>query len=108
MTTPNTSVFDALNATFEMFETQVDFENRGDYRFEVRPGASIYIRKAEHRRGENRARINVIYIRNFPNEPELHTYINAHGIQTDHTGRDYLIEAEHIDTVIGIVLGTAR
>ena len=102
MTSPNTSVFDALNAAYELMDLHPD-ENRGDFRFEVRRGASIYIRKAEHRRGENHARINVIYIRNFPNEPELRDYIHAHRIQSDHTGRDYLIGADHIDEVIRIL-----
>ena len=49
MTPTNTSVFDALDAVFPMCDGQVD------YRFEVRPRSSIYIRKAEHKRGENRA-----------------------------------------------------
>ena len=97
MTSPNTSVFDALNATFPMIETQ------GDFRFEVRRGSSIYVRKYEHRRGDNRGRIKVSSARNFPNEVELHTYINGHGIQTDRAGRDYLIGAEHIPNIIDIL-----
>ena len=102
MTSPNTSAFDALSAAYHPIDLHPG-EPRGDYRFEVRQGASIYIRKPEHRRGENHARINVIYIRNFPNVAELRAYINAQGIQTDHTGRDYLIGAEHIDNVIRIL-----
>ena len=95
MTSPNTSVYDALNAAFPMFESQ------GDYRFEVRPRSSIYVRKYEHRGGRNVGRININYARNFPNAQELHAYINSHGIQDDR--RDYLIGAEHINSVIRIL-----
>ena len=102
MTSPNTSVFDALNATYNLIDRHPN-DPSGVFRFEVRRDASIYIRKPEHRRGENRARINVIYIRNFPNLAELRAYIDAQGIQTDYAGRDYLIGAEHIDEVIRIL-----
>ena len=95
MTSPNTSVFDALNAVFPMFESQ------GDYRFEVRRGSSIYVRKYEHRGRRNIGRIKVSSARNFPNAQELQTYINSHGIQDDR--RDYLIGAEHINNVIRIL-----
>ena len=95
MTPTNTSVFNALDAAFPMFDLQVD------YRFEVRPRSSIYIRKPEHRRGENRARINIDSARNFPNALELRAYIDNHNIQTDH--RDYLIGAEHIEEIINIL-----
>ena len=96
MTPTNTSVFDALDAVFPMCDGQVD------YRFEVRPRSSIYIRKAEHKRGENRARIRITSADNFPNAFELHTYIDNHNIQTDH--RDYLIGAEHIEEIINILI----
>lgn len=102
MTTSNTSVFDALNAVYDLLDLHPD-DPSDVFRFEIRRDASIYIRKPEHRRGENRARINVTYIRNFPNLAELRAYIGTQGIQTDYTGRDYLIGAEHIDDVIDIV-----
>ena len=91
------TVFEALSAAFTMFDTQVD------HRFEVRSGASFYVRRAERRRGEDVARINGVYIRNFPNLAELRSYIENNQIQTDHTGRDYLIGPEHINNVIAIV-----
>ena len=97
MTSTDTSVFDTLSETFPMFDLQVD------YRFEVRPGSSLYIRKAEHRRGENRARINVRSARRFPNAQELHDYIDSHDVQVDHRGRDYLIGAEHIDGIVDVL-----
>ena len=100
MTSPSSRparVVQALREAFTMFDTQVD------YRFEVRRGASIYVRKAELRRGQDIARINGVYIRNFPNLDELRSYIEENGIQLDHTGRDYLIGAEHIDRVILIL-----
>ena len=89
------SVYDVLNAAFPMFESQ------GDYRFEVRPRSSIYVRKYEHRGGRNVGRINVSSARNFPNAQVLLNYINTHGIQDDN--RDYLIGAEHIGRVIRIL-----
>ena len=97
MTTTDANVLDTLNAVFPMCDGQVD------YRFEVRPRSSIYIRKAEHRRGENRARIKITSARNFPNAFELHTYIDNSNIQTDHRERDYLIGAEHIEEIINIL-----
>lgn len=93
-------VFRSLSAAFPMVERQVDF------RFEVQPRASFYVRRAERRRGEDVARINGVYIRNFPNLAHLRLYIENHGIQMDRTGRDYLIGAEHIEDVIAIVVGT--
>ena len=92
-------VFQALSAAFPMFEGCADF------RFEVRPRASLYVRRAERQRGEDVARINRVYIRNFPNLPVLRSYIVNHGIQMDHTERDYVIRPEHIDDVIAIVGG---
>ena len=50
---------------------------------------------------ENVGRIRVSSARNFPNAQELGAYINSHGIQDDN--RDYLIGAEHIDSVIRIL-----
>lgn len=93
-------VFHSLSAAFPVVERQVDF------RFEVQPGASFYVRRAERRRGEDVARINGVYIRNFPNIAELRLYIESHGIQMDRTGRDYLIGPDHIEDVIAIVGGT--
>ena len=81
----NDIVFQALSAAFPMFERQQDL------RFEVSPGASFYVRRRERRRGEDIARINRIYIRNFPNLDELNSYIEDNGIRMDHTQRDYLI-----------------
>ena len=104
MTSPDSGidiVFEALSAAFPMFDTQED------YRFEVRSGASFYVRKAERRRGEDVARINGVYIRNFPNLHELRSYIENNGIHMDRTGRDYLIGPEHIDNIIGTVTSTA-
>ena len=92
-----TRVFEALREAFAMFDT------RANYRFEVRRGASIYVRKAELRGGQDIARINGVYIRNFPNLDELRSYIEDSGIQMDHTERDYLIRAEHIDRAIQIL-----
>ena len=91
------TVFQALREAFRMIERQVD------YRFEVQSGASIYVRKAEHRRGEDVAQINGVSIRNFPFRDELLSYIENSGVQMDHTRRDYLVRPEHIDRVIQIL-----
>ena len=93
----STRVFEALREAFTMFDTQ------DDYRFEVRQDASIYVRKGQLRSGQDVARINGVSIRNFPNLNELRSYIEDNGVQMDHTGRDYLIGAEHIDRVIQIL-----
>lgn len=92
-------VFRALSAAFPVVERQVDF------RFEVRPRASFYVRRAERQRGEDIARINGVSIRNFPNLSELRLYIENNGIQRDVTGRDYLIGPQHTEDVIVIVSG---
>ena len=100
MTSPSSRparVVEALREAFTMFDT------KDDYRFRVRQDASIYVRKAELRRGQDISRINGVYIRNFPNLDELRSYIEDNGIQMDHTGRDYLIGSEHIDRVIQIL-----
>ena len=77
------------------------FDTQGDYRFEVRRGASIYVRKGELSRGEDMARINRSYSRHFPDE--LRTYIENSDIHLDYTERDYLITPTHIDRVIQIL-----
>ena len=78
-------------------------ERKKDFRFEVRPKASIYIRKDERSRGEHYARIRRDYIRNFPNLDELQGYLDDNGIELDPPKRDYKIAPEHIEAVIAIL-----
>ena len=49
------------------------------------------------------ARINRKYVRHFPNPEELQHYLDKNGIKLDRTAREYLIGAEHIDSVIAIL-----
>ena len=91
-------LFRSLTAAFEAPSSK-----KMDFRFEVRPKASIYIRKHERNRDEHIARINRRYIRHFPNPEELQHYLDKNGIELDRTTRDYLIGPEHIDSVIAIL-----
>ena len=91
-------LFRSLKAAFE-----APLSKKMDFRFEVRPKASIYIRKHERNRGMNIARINRKYVRHFPNAEELQHYLDKAGIELDRTARDYLIVPEHIDSVIAIL-----
>ena len=91
-------LFRSLEAAFE-----APLSKKMDFRFEVRPKASIYIRKHERNRGEHLARINRKYVRRFPNPEELQHYLDKNGIKLDRTARDYLIGPEHIDSVIAIL-----
>ena len=88
----------SLEAAFE-----APLSKKMDFRFEVRPKASIYIRKNERNRGEHIARIIRKYVRHFPNAEELQHYLDNNGIELDRRARDYLIGPEHIDSVIGIL-----
>lgn len=101
VTLPDTGTdkwFYSLKAAFRMFEEQKDY-----FRFEVRPKASIYVRRSELRRGERVARINLEYIHNFPKSDELQRYINENDIGTDDSRGDYKIGPEHIGPVIAIL-----
>ena len=74
-----------------------------DFRFEVRPKASIYIRKHERSRGEHIARINRKYVRHFPNSAELQHFMDKAGIELDAQASDYLVRSEYIESVIAIL-----
>ena len=91
-------LFRSLTAAFE-----APLSKKMDFRFEVRPKASIYIRKHERNRGEHIARINRKYVHHFPNPEELQHYLDKNGIELDRRARDYLIGPEHIDSVIAIL-----
>ncbi len=91
-------LFKSLKAAFPRF-----VERKKDYRFEVRPRASIYIRRNERDRGEHFARIRREYIRNFPNLGDLQGYIDDNRIELDPPRHDYKISPEHIGPVISIL-----
>ena len=91
-------LFSFLRATFPRLSSSVK-----DYRFEVRPKASIYVRRSERESGLELARIRQIYVRHFPNAKELQSYIDHNGIELDPPERDYLIGAEHIGPIVAIL-----
>ena len=95
-------LFSFLKATFPQSSSLKD------YRFEVRPNASIYMRKSELESGVEVARIRQICVRHFPNAKQLQSYINRNGIESDSPGRDYLISPEHIDPVVAILKGKTK
>ena len=91
-------LFKSLRAAFPRL-----IESEKDFRFEVQPKASIYIRRDERNRGDHYARIKRDYIHNFPNSDELQCYIDNSGIELDPPKRDYKIGPEHIEAVIVIL-----
>ena len=91
-------LFSFLRATFPQLSSSVK-----DYRFEVRPNASIYVRKGERGRGIEVARIKQSCVRHFPNAKELQSYIDRSGIELDPPGRDYLISPENIGRIVTIL-----
>ena len=92
------TLFKSLEAAFPRI-----VDSKKDFRFEVRPKASIYIRRDERDRGEHCARIRRDYIHNFPNSDELKGYIDDNRIELDPPKRDYKIGPEHIEAVIAIL-----
>ena len=91
-------LFSFLRSTFPQLSSTVK-----DFRFEVRPNASIYVRKSERNRGQEVARIRQNCVRHFPNAKELQSYIDRNGIELDPPRRDYLINPEHIGPVVSIL-----
>ncbi len=91
-------LFSVLRSTFPQL-----FSSLKDYRFEVRPNASIYVRKSERNNGIEVARIKRNCIRHFPNAKELQSYIDRNGIELDPPQRDYLINPEQVAPVVSIL-----
>lgn len=91
-------LFSFLRSTFPQLSSSVR-----DYRFEVRPNASIYVRKSERGRGIEVARIRQSCVRHFPNSKELQSYMDRSGIELDPPRRDYLISPEHIGSIVTIL-----